>query len=146
MTIYCTKANCTGHAYMTGVCGLKYSVCCGLSGTGQPTPNCEKHLGKRIVPMKITLEPVGVDGTLAARDKTYGDFGRQARITQSLKLSMHELASWDLLPADMQESLEMIASKIARILNGDPNYVDSWHDIAGYATLIEKRLTKEKVQ
>lgn len=46
----------------------------------------------------------------------------------------------------------MIAGKIARIINGDPNYVDSWHDIAGYATLIEQELkekdantTKEKV-
>ena len=31
----------------------------------------------------------------------------------------------------------MILHKLARILNGDPNYVDSWHDIAGYAILVE---------
>lgn len=36
--------------------------------------------------------------------------------------------------------LEMIAHKIARILNGDPNYADNWHDIAGYATLIDLQL------
>lgn len=35
---------------------------------------------------------------------------------------------------------EMIAHKIARILNGDPNYADNWHDIAGYATLIDLQL------
>ena len=37
----------------------------------------------------------------------------------------------------------MIANKIGRILNGDPNYPDSWHDIAGYATLIENELQSE---
>lgn len=34
----------------------------------------------------------------------------------------------------------MQAHKQARILNGDPNYADSWHDIAGYATLVEQEL------
>jgi len=34
----------------------------------------------------------------------------------------------------------MIFSKIARILNGDPNHLDSWTDIAGYATLVADRL------
>lgn len=32
-----------------------------------------------------------------------------------------------------------IADKIARILNGDPEYRDNWHDIAGYAKLAEDR-------
>ena len=35
-----------------------------------------------------------------------------------------------------REGLEMIAHKISRILNGDPNYDDSWVDIAGYAQLV----------
>ncbi len=34
---------------------------------------------------------------------------------------------------------EVIADKIARILNGDPNYKDNWHDIQGYAKLAEDR-------
>lgn len=38
------------------------------------------------------------------------------------------------------EALEMIAHKIARILNGDLSYPDSWHDIAGYALRVEARL------
>ena len=41
---------------------------------------------------------------------------------------------------DQIECLEMIAHKIGRILNGDPNYGDSWRDIAGYATLVADRL------
>lgn len=34
----------------------------------------------------------------------------------------------------------MIQHKIARILNGDPDYVDNWVDIAGYAKLVADRL------
>ena len=34
----------------------------------------------------------------------------------------------------------MIQHKIARVLNGDPNYPDNWHDIAGYARLVEREL------
>ena len=45
--------------------------------------------------------------------------------------------------SEEQEALDMIFHKIARILNGDPNYADSWHDIAGYATLIDKELNNE---
>lgn len=41
---------------------------------------------------------------------------------------------------DQKEALEMIASKIARILNGNTNNEDSWRDIAGYATLVADRL------
>jgi len=37
----------------------------------------------------------------------------------------------------------MIAHKIARIINGDPNHLDSWHDIAGYATLVEQELKND---
>lgn len=42
-----------------------------------------------------------------------------------------------------KEALDMIAHKIARIVNGDPNYKDNWHDIAGYATLAEEACVGE---
>jgi hypothetical protein len=34
----------------------------------------------------------------------------------------------------------MIASKIARIVVGDYDHIDSWVDIAGYAKLVADRL------
>ena len=49
--------------------------------------------------------------------------------------------NWDNLDFDQKESLEMIVHKIARILNGDPNYDDSWIDIGGYSKLVADRLT-----
>jgi hypothetical protein len=42
-----------------------------------------------------------------------------------------------------QEALDMIQHKIGRILNGDPDYVDNWDDIAGYSQLISKILRGE---
>lgn len=87
---------------------------------------------------------MSVDNTLAERDSIYGDFTKQAEIAQDIKIVMRVSRNWGrgVLPYDMREALDMIASKIARILNGDFYYADSWHDIAGYALLIEKRLTK----
>ena len=40
----------------------------------------------------------------------------------------------------MKESLEMVQHKIARILNGDPAYVDNWVDIIGYVKLVLRDL------
>ena len=81
-----------------------------------------------------------VNDTLSQRGERYGEFKSHALITQSLKKVMRKTDNWDLLTADQQEALEMVAHKIGRILNGDPNYSDSWHDISGYATLVEQSL------
>jgi len=79
--------------------------------------------------------------TLTERGNRYGSFTGHANITQNLKSVMQNTENWDKLDDDQKESLEMIAHKIGRILNGDPNYDDSWIDIAGYATLVAERLT-----
>ena len=81
-----------------------------------------------------------VNKTLDERGERYGNFGNHAELSQKLKQAMKEKATWWDLSSSQQESLEMIAHKIARILNGDPNYADNWHDIAGYATLIDLQL------
>lgn len=81
-----------------------------------------------------------VKGTIVERGKRYGSFDEHARITQNIKDAMKDSPNWDTLPPAMKESLEMQAHKIGRILNGDPEYADSWHDISGYAMLIEQEL------
>ena len=65
-------------------------------------------------------------------------------MTQRLKTTMVGSDKWHLLAPDQKEALEMIAHKIGRILNGDPNYHDSWHDIVGYAKLVADRLAAEQ--
>jgi len=85
-----------------------------------------------------------IDATLVERGNRYGVFTGHARITQDLKSIMHNTLNWVTLAPDQKESLEMVAHKIGRILNGDPNYDDSWVDIAGYAKLVGDRLTSGK--
>lgn len=80
-----------------------------------------------------------VKAILDERGSRYGDFRTQAEITQLLKNAMQAHRGglgWLSLKAFQREALEMIASKIGRVLNGDPDYEDSWRDIAGYATLV----------
>jgi Domain of unknown function (DUF6378) len=85
-----------------------------------------------------------INETLAEREKTYGDFKNVADISQRLKMIMRFGRNWHLMSDDKQESLDMIASKIARILSGDDNLHDSWHDIAGYATLVANEIKKSE--
>lgn len=84
-----------------------------------------------------------IEQTLKERGARYGSFFSNAAIAQRLKADMH-VAGWFTLAVDQQEALEVIASKISRILTGDPNYADSWHDIAGYAMLVENRLNEDQ--
>lgn len=81
-----------------------------------------------------------ISSVLAERGTRYGSFEGHAKIAQSLKLVMTNTPKWGTLSPDQAEALEMVAHKVARILNGDPNYADSWVDIAGYATLVADRL------
>ncbi len=81
-----------------------------------------------------------ITATLAERGSRYGAFPEHARITQALKRAMADSPNWSSLADDQREALEMIAHKVGRILNGDPNYIDSWHDICGYCRLVEARL------
>jgi hypothetical protein len=77
---------------------------------------------------------------LDERGKRYGKFKNHAEISQAIKLIMQDRSVWPMLGDDQREALEMICHKIARIINGDPNYADSWIDIAGYAQLVADRL------
>lgn len=85
-----------------------------------------------------------VEALLAERGSRYGKFETHAKITQDIKhaYGLCPSSNWTTirLANDQREALEMIAHKIGRILNGDPNYEDSWRDIAGYATLVADRL------
>lgn len=94
--------------------------------------------------MKMAQTKSQVDKTLNANDKRYGNFAEQAATAQCLKSQMRAVNKMNLLQYDQREALELIATKISRILHGDPTYIDSWHDISGYATLIERRLIEEQ--
>lgn len=81
-----------------------------------------------------------IQATLDERGKRYGNFLDHAQITQAIKRVMHLAPKWYALSPDKKEALDMLAHKIGRILDGDPNYHDSWHDIVGYAKLVADEL------
>jgi len=83
---------------------------------------------------------MNIEQTLAERGARYGDFAGHASITQGIKKVMSASPRWAELEDDQKESLEMVAHKIGRILNGDPNFHDSWFDCIGYLRLVESRL------
>ena len=83
-----------------------------------------------------------IEQILEERGSRYGDFGSHAIITQNIKAAMRHSLNWAKLPNDMKESLEMVAHKVGRILNGDPTYADSWVDIVGYVQLVVDRLER----
>ena len=84
----------------------------------------------------------GVSAILAERGSRYGSFNTHAIVTQRLKQALSSGANWDFLEPDAKEALEMIVHKMGRVLNGDPDYDDSWKDIAGYAQLIVDRINR----
>lgn len=87
-------------------------------------------------------QSTNVDQVLNERGKRYGNYLEQTKISQELNLIMQEVVNKrDLqMQSDQHDALTMIAVKISRILNGDPDYSDNWRDIAGYATLVADRL------
>lgn len=81
-----------------------------------------------------------INKTLEERGARYGKFINQSEYCQQLKEIFQTSPNWKKMESDKKECLDMIANKIGRILNGDHNYADSWHDIVGYAKLVEDRI------
>ena len=80
---------------------------------------------------------------LQERGSRYGKFMDQAAVSVALKKIMQTSPNWNSLSPDQREALEMNCVKASRILVGDPNYVDNWRDIEGYAKLVADRLERE---
>lgn len=126
----------------------KYAECrdCAYAGDATISLTCAQCVDAgmfiptlRAIPAKQVND---VDAVLAERGSRYGRFIDHASITQDLKSSLlnHAKKHGRELEVDQLEALEMICHKLGRIVNGDPNYADSWIDIAGYAKLVADRL------
>lgn len=72
---------------------------------------------------------------LKERGKAYGSFSDNAYASQAIKNAIYSNTKRGL-GAEEREALDLIATKIARIITGAPDHVDNWVDIAGYATLM----------
>lgn len=99
------------------------------------------------VPAPEEIEPQvqGIQAVLNERESRYGAFNTHAQITQAIKdicCGAVCCTNWSQLKPYQAEALDMIAHKIGRILNGDPNYIETWKDLAGYAQLVVNELSQ----
>lgn len=77
----------------------------------------------------------GVIDLLAHRKTTHGNFDRTADVAQKIKAIWRDTPNYEKLGAPQREAIDLIATKIARILCGNPRCKDHWADLAGYAKL-----------
>jgi len=78
---------------------------------------------------------VNINVSLSKKEKTHGVYKETAALSQSFKDVMRSGRNWQNMTDQQKESLECIAMKLARLLNGNHNHRDHWDDVAGYATL-----------
>ena len=81
-----------------------------------------------------------VRAVLAERGAAYGDLTDQAALSRALKCHVMEHPNYGCLSMVQREALDMILHKISRIVNGNPNILDHWVDISGYAMLAADRI------
>lgn len=75
---------------------------------------------------------------IVERNKTHGEFGDNARVSQSIKRILRAEPGWDLLTDTEREAMDMIALKFSRLLSGKALELQHWEDVVGYARLAEK--------
>lgn len=80
-------------------------------------------------------QPPKRDTLLVTREATHGKFSETARVAQELKTVMVQSEGYSRLSHAQREVLDMLATKIGRILSGNPLEPDHWDDIAGYGKL-----------
>ena len=85
---------------------------------------------------------VDTEKLLDERRKTHGDYAVHARITQEALAVFTQGPNWPTLPPTVRETIHMICHKLGRVVSGNPNEPDHYDDIAGYAKLISRELSK----
>jgi len=88
-----------------------------------------------------------LDQILLDRSVKYGSFAdvanRTSRIFHAIYCNAPEFGNKSVTPLH-SEALHMIACKIARLVNGRINDLDSWQNIAGYAMLVHNQIAAEQ--
>jgi hypothetical protein len=85
-----------------------------------------------------------IQKVLDERGSRCGEFAKNSMVSQLLKSTLYNVPRNAAFSHYQREALDMIANKLSRIVCGDPNYADSWRDIAGYATLVADILEAKK--
>lgn len=81
-----------------------------------------------------------VDALLNEREATHGNFSDTSFRAQEIKRVFHNGRNWRALTHTQREALDMMASKLSRILEGNPSEIDHWADLSGYAECVVRYL------
>jgi len=102
--------------------------------------HCLKPMSEATNPVLATNPTSSsIDSILLERQKRYKDFKDNAEVAQQIKAILCTRNEWHDLSNVHKEAIEIIVQKISRIVCGDPNYLDNWVDIQGYAKLAQDR-------
>lgn len=114
---------------------------CVICKENTPIANANKDPQAEMAAQGTPVPPYepGIRQTLSERGSRYGDFDHMADVAQKIKGILNAGASYPLIGPAQREALDVIATKLARIVCGDFEFADSWHDIQGYAKLGEMR-------
>lgn len=80
------------------------------------------------------------DRLLLARETTHGPYLQVAEYSQHLKTVFRSHVGYGNLTAVQRESIDLMCTKFARALCGNPDHKDHWDDLAGYAKLVAETL------
>lgn len=72
---------------------------------------------------------------LSIRENTHGNFDTVAAIAQAIKTELRTGDTYHEMTAGQAEALDLLATKMARIVNGDASFPDHWDDVIGYGRL-----------
>ena len=135
LCITCTKNNDSCPHFGTGKVGRRPAGLCGdyeqvYQAGGAADSDIWVH----------TPDERELDEVLEDRGGDYGDLGGQWAMAQSLKAIIISGEQWIDLDPIAREALEMICTKISRIVVGGDKKADNWLDIEGYAKLAREHL------
>lgn len=112
------------------------------SWVGHPTTEDKNRMSEERE-IDMTVEKT-LGSTMEERGNNYGEFTDIAQLSQQITSLIGEADRRSAKVSQMnpvqREAMKMILHKIARIAVGDADYADNWHDIQGYAKLVEDRL------
>lgn len=82
----------------------------------------------------MTADTIEVSAVLSQRGSRYGRFIDVAAAYTQIREAMYANGIDRYSPSQVL-AIDALAMKMARIATGDPNYLDNWVDIQGYAKL-----------
>jgi hypothetical protein len=84
-----------------------------------------------------------VGDVINERENTHGDFENLSNVAQNIKSAYKMGHRYPDLKPYQREAVDLIATKLARIVCGDPNHTDNWLDGSGYFTLVLNELERD---